>query len=46
MHQDEQRDGEGERDVIIQLNTEQKRQRSETRVAPIERKRETERAGG
>ena len=39
MQQDEQRDGEGEREVIIQLNTEQKRQRSETRVAQIERKK-------
>ena len=31
MQHDEQRDGWGEREVIIQLNTEQKRQRSETR---------------
>ena len=31
MQQDEQKDGQGEIEVIIQLNTEQKRQRSETR---------------
>ena len=43
MQQDEQRDGEGEREVIIQYNTEQKIQRSETRIAQIERNRERER---